>query len=297
MDILAVSDPFLKALIENDFLQRALFTGLLIGFVTPLIGSFVVIKRLSFIADTLSHFSLAGLSIGTYLITVIGFVWIADELYLAMIFSIIGAFIIEILRGYYQNYKEISMPIVMSMGTALSGLFISLSGGISLKLYNYLFGTILTVDDSFLRLITVATVVVVLLLVIFYKQMVMISFDETYAKLLGIKVRRFQFMSTLILAVVVSISLATVGVLLVSSLMIIPVASAMKVGKSFKNTISIAILFSELSVIGGLWISYEADLPTGATIVLCNVMILVIVGISRTILNGVRLRQDTKKSI
>lgn len=294
MDILAVSDPFLKALIENDFLQRALFTGLLIGFVTPLIGSFVVIKRLSFIADTLSHFSLAGLSIGTYLITVLGFVWIADELYLAMIFSIIGAFIIEVLRGYYQNYKEISMPIVMSMGTALSGLFISLSGGISLKLYNYLFGTILTVDDSFLRLITIATVVVVLLLILFYKQMVMISFDETYAKLLGIKVRRFQFMSTFILAVVVSISLATVGVLLVSSLMIIPVASAMKVGKSFKNTISIAILFSELSIIGGLWISYEADLPTGATIVLCNVLILIIVGISRTIINSVRLRQDTK---
>ena len=80
---LLVSYPFVQALIENDFLQRALFTGLLIGFVTPLIGSFVVIKRLSFIADTLSHFSLAGLSIGTYLITVLGFVWIADELYLA----------------------------------------------------------------------------------------------------------------------------------------------------------------------------------------------------------------------
>ena len=292
MDFLAVSDPFIKALIENEFLQRALFTGLLIGFVTPLIGSFVVIKRLSFIADTLSHFSLAGLSIGTYLITVLGLVWIADELYLAMIFSVIGAFIIEILRGYYQNYKEISMPIVMSMGTALSGLFISLSGGISLKLYNYLFGTILTVDDNFVRVITVATVVVVLLLVIFYKQMVMISFDETYAKLLGIKVRRFQFMSTLILAVVVSISLATVGVLLVSSLMIIPVAGAMKVGKSFKNTVSIAILFSELSVIGGLWISYELDFPTGATIVLCNVFILITIGIVKYFINLYRLKSD-----
>lgn len=297
MDLLiSASDPFLKALIENDFLQRALFTGLLIGFVTPMIGAFVVIKRLSFIADTLSHFSLAGLSIGTYLITVLGFVWIADELYLAMIFSIIGAFIIEILRGYYQNYKEISMPIVMSMGTALSGLFISLSGGISLKLYNYLFGTILTVNENFLIVILIATVIVVFLLFVFFKQMVMISFDETYARLLGIKVRRFQFMSTLILAVVVSISLATVGVLLVSSLMIIPVAAAMKVGKSFKNTIAIAILFSEISVIGGLWISYEADFPPGATIVMCNIIILIIIGFIRYFVNLSRLAQEKRKT-
>lgn len=292
MDFLALSDPFLKALIENEFLQRALITGLLIGFVTPLIGSFVVIKRLSFIADTLSHFSLAGLSIGTYLITVMGFVWIVDELYLAMIFSVIGAFIIEILRGYYQNYKEISMPIVMSMGTALSGLFISLSGGSSLKLYNYFFGSILTVDENFVRVITVASIFVILLIVVFFKQMVIISFDESYAKLLGIPVRRFQFMSTLILAIVVSISLATVGVLLVSSLMIIPVAAAMKVGKSFKNTIAIAIIFSEISVVGGLWLSYEVDFPPGATIVIFNVLILCIVGISRYFLNLYRLKQD-----
>ncbi len=292
MDFLALSDPFLKALIENDFLQRALITGLLIGFVTPLIGSFVVIKRLSFIADTLSHFSLAGLSIGTYLITVMGFVWIADELYLAMIFSIIGAFIIEILRGYYQNYKEISMPIVMSMGTALSGLFISLSGGSSLKLYNYLFGTILTVNEDFVKVIMFASAIVILLIFVFFRQMVIISFDETYAKLLGISVRRFQFMSTLILAIVVSISLATVGVLLVSSLMIIPVAAAMKVGKSFKNTIAIAILFSEISVIGGLWLSYELEFPTGATIVLFNVAILGIIGIVKYFVNLYRLKEN-----
>lgn len=292
MDFLALSDPFLKALIENEFLQRALITGLLIGFVTPLIGSFVVIKRLSFIADTLSHFSLAGLSIGTYLITVLGLVWIADELYLAMIFSVIGAFIIEILRGYYQNYKEISMPIVMSMGTALSGLFISLSGGSSLKLYNYLFGTILTVNEDFVKVIMIASAIVILLIFVFFRQMVIISFDETYAKLLGIPVRKFQFMSTLILAVVVSISLATVGVLLVSSLMIIPVAAAMKVGKSFKNTIAIAVLFSEISVIGGLWLSYELEFPTGATIVLFNVTILAIIGVVKYFVNLYRLKES-----
>ncbi len=275
--ILAANEPFIFALFEYSFLRYALLTGIIMGFITPLIGSFVVIRRLSFIADTLSHFSLAGLSIGLFLINILGFTFISDPLYLAMVFSVIGALFIEILRGYYQNYKEISMPIVMSLGTALSALFISLSGGFNSSIYNYLFGSILTVGNKYLAVMAITAIITVVLLLIFYKEMVIISFDETYAKLIGIKVGRFQFISTIILALVVSLSLATVGVLLVASLMIIPVAAAMKVGKSFKNTIGIAILFSELSVIGGLWLSYELDVASGATIVLINILILVLV--------------------
>jgi zinc transport system permease protein len=279
--MLLANESFFFALFEYSFLRYALLTGVIMGFVTPIIGSFVVIRRLSFIADTLSHFSLAGLSIGLFLINILGFTFISDPLYLAMIFSVIGALFIEILRGYYQNYKEISMPIVMSLGTALSALFISLSGGFNSSIYNYLFGSILTVGNEYLLIITIVTVIVLGLLFIFYKEMVLISFDETYAKLLGIKIGRFQFVSTIILAVIVSLSIATVGVLLVSSLMIIPVAAAMKVGKSFKNTVVIAIMFSEISILGGLWLSYELDIASGATIVLLNILILLLVGIFR----------------
>ena len=288
--ILAANEPFIFALFEYSFLRYALLTGIIMGFITPLIGSFVVIRRLSFIADTLSHFSLAGLSIGLFLINILGFTFISDPLYLAMIFSVIGALFIEILRGYYQNYKEISMPIVMSLGTALSALFISLSGGFNSSIYNYLFGSILTVGNKYLSVMAITTIITVFLLLIFYKEMVIISFDETYAKLIGIKVGRFQFISTIILALVVSLSLATVGVLLVASLMIIPVAAAMKVGKSFKNTIGISILFSELSVIGGLWLSYELDVASGATIVLINILILVLVVVFKNLFVSKRLK-------
>ena len=281
MDLFLASDSFIMALIEHSFLRYALYTGVIMGFVTPIIGSFVVIRRLSFIADTLSHFSLAGLSIGLFLINTLGLVFIEDPIYLAMIFSVIGALIIEVLRGFYQNYKEISMPIVMSLGTALSVLFISLSGGFNTSIFNYLFGSILTVGDDYLYVIIVVTAITLTLLFIFYKEMVMISFDESYARLLGIKVNVFQFVSTLILAIIVSLSIATVGVLLISSLMIIPVAAAMKVGKSFKNTIVIAIMFSEFSIIGGLWISYEVGVSSSALIVLINILILVLVGVFR----------------
>ena len=289
--MLASDLPFVYALFEFAFLRYALITGLIMGFITPLIGSFVVIRRLSFIADTLSHFSLAGLSIGIFLINIIGFTFISDPLYLAMIFSVIGALFIEILRGYYQNYKEISMPIVMSLGTALAALFISLSGGFNSSIYNYLFGSILTVGDDYLLVMSITAIVLVTLVIIFYKEMVIISFDEAYARLLGIKVGRFQFVSTFLLGIVVSLSLATVGVLLVSSLMIIPVAAAMKVGKSFKNTVGIAIFFSEISVVGGLWLSFELNVAPGATIVLINILILILVGIFRKFFISKRLKK------
>lgn len=294
MYILA-DQPFLIALFEYEFLLYALIAGLIMGFITPMIGSFVIIRRLSFIADTLSHFSLAGLSIGLFLINTLQYVFIGDPLYLAVIASIIGAFIIELLRGYYQNYKEISMPIVMSLGTALSALFISLAGGWNSSIYNFLFGSLLTVGNDYLFLITMTATVVVILVVIFYKQIVLVSFDESYAKLVGIKIGRFQFISTLILSLVVSLSIVTVGVLLVSSLMIIPVAAAMKVGKSFRNTLTIAIFFSEISVVAGMWISYEFNVPPGATIVLINILILFLTGFFKRFIMNRRLKEQKQQ--
>ena len=294
MNLLADA-PFIIALFEYPFLRYALIAGMIMGFVTPLIGSFVIIRRLSFIADTLSHFSLAGLSIGLFLINVLGFTFIGSPLYLAIISSVIGAFIIEILRGYYQNYKEISMPIVMSLGTALSALFIGLSGGWSSSIYNFLFGSLLTVGQDYVVIISIVSAVVLLLIFVFYKQIVLVSFDEAYAKLVGVKIRSFQFVSTLVLALIVSLSIVTVGVLLVSSLMIIPVAAAMKVGKSFRNTITISIIFSEISVIGGIWLSYELGYATGATIVLINILILFLVGFFKRFYVNKRIREQKKE--
>jgi zinc transport system permease protein len=210
-----------------------------------------------------------------------------------MIFTVIGAMAIEVIRGYYQNYKEVSMPIVMSLGVALSILFISLSGGYNDSIFNYLFGNILAVSKEYIFVLAIVAFLTIILLIIFYRQMIVISFDETYAKLIGIKVNAFQIGFTLVLAIIVSLSLATVGVLLVSSLIVIPVAAAIKVGKSFKNTMFIAIIISEFSVIVGLWTSYEWSVPSSAMIVLFNIVILILIGIYRRILSLVKMkRQD-----
>jgi len=290
--LLLAGDSFIEALVEYSFLRQALITGMIMGLVSPIIGSFVVIRRLSFIADTLSHFSLAGLSIGLFLINIIGLTFIGDPIYIAMVFSVIGAMIIETIRGYYQNYKEVSMPIVMSLGTALSILFINLSGGYNDSIFKYLFGNILSVSTDYIYVLAGISALSIILLLIFFRQMIVISFDETYARLIGIKVGAFQIGFTLVLALVVSLSLATVGVLLVSSLIVIPVAAAIKVGKSFKNTMLIAVIISEFSVIAGLWISYELSVPSSAMIVLFNIVILIFIGIYRRILTIFKMKKD-----
>ena len=271
---------FFSDLFQQDFMQRALVAGLLLGVLAPLIGSIVVIRRLSFIADTLGHFSLVGISVSLYLASM-GFPFFSDKpLYLGIFFAVIGGLLIELFRRYYKNYKEISMPIVMSLGAAVSTIFFSLSRRTG-SLYTYIFGSILTVTNYYVVVIAITLAVVVLLFILFGKQIISVSFDESNAKFFGISLGMFQIVFIIVLSVAVSVLLEAAGVLLISSMMIIPVAAAMKVGWSFRSTQIIGILFSELSVFLGLWVAYSFGIPSGASIVSVNILILLIVVIGK----------------
>ena len=274
---------FLNDLFTLDFMLRAFMAGVILGALAPLIGSIVVVRRLSFIADTLGHFSLVGISVSLFLSTLGISIFFERPLYLGIAFSVIGGFLIELFRRSYKNYKEISMVIVISMGSALSAIFFSLSKKTG-SLYSYLFGSILTITNYYLVLIVIIAVVVILLFIIFGKQILSVSFDETTAKFLGINVGLFQMMFMILLSVVVSVLLESAGVLLISSMMIIPVAAAMRIGWSFKSTLSLSILFSELSVFFGLWAAYSIQIPSGAAIVSVNILILVIIAVIKRVI-------------
>ncbi|HKM30194.1 MAG TPA: metal ABC transporter permease, partial [Bacilli bacterium] len=254
---------FFSALFKYDFMFYALIAGIIVGVLAPLIGSVVVIRRLAFIADTLSHFSLAGVCFGVFLsklITVKGF----DPAFMGIIFSIGGTFLIERLRGFYKNYKELSMPIVMSFGVALSGLFINLSNNIDAKFTtSLLFGSIYSVSATNLIVIVVIAIIIFIVIFTSYKKIVTLCFDETYATVSGINVKSLQLLITIILALVISLFIDIVGVLLIASLMIIPIAAAILVGDSFLKTVIISIVFSEVSLLTGFVISYNANLTTG----------------------------------
>ncbi|MGI6392877.1 MAG: metal ABC transporter permease [Candidatus Izemoplasmatales bacterium] len=269
---------FFTDLFTYEFMLRALVAGIIIGALAPLIGSVVVVRRLSFIADTLGHFALVGIS-ASLLLTSLGVTIFADEpLFLGIFFSVIGGLLIELFRRAYKNYKEISMVIVISLGTALSAIFFSKARATG-SIYTYLFGSILTVNNYYLYAIIITAVLVAVLFILFGRQIIAVSFDETSAKFLGININYFQIVFMIMLSVVVSVMLESAGVLLISSMMIIPVAAGMKLGWSFKSTLIIAVVFSELSVFFGLWLAYSLKIPSGAAIVSINIFILLVVSI------------------
>lgn len=272
---------FWQSFIEyKDFLLWPILAGLTVGILAPLIGSVIVIRRLSFIADTLSHFSLAGITFGALLSTILANTIFSKipAVIMGIIFSVAGTFLIEKLRGFYKNYKELSMPIVMSLGAALSGIFIALSNGASSNMTNsLLFGSIFTVQLSDFIIISIMAFGIILFISLYYRKIVSLCFDETFARVSGVKVKGLQLAITIILAIFISTTMQMFGILLISALMIVPVAASILIGKSFKNTITIAVVFSEFSVILGIYFSYVFSLPSGSLIVIINIIILFIV--------------------
>ncbi|MDD3712476.1 MAG: metal ABC transporter permease [Candidatus Izemoplasmatales bacterium] len=284
---------FITDLFQQDFMLRALIAGIMLGVLAPLLGTFVVVRRLSFIADTLGHFSLVGISVSLFLSSIGIVTFFEKPLYLGIIFSIIGGLLIEMFRRSYNNFQEISMVIVISLGAALSAIFFSLSKKTG-SLYNYLFGSILTVTNYYIVLILITALIVAILFILFGKQILSVSFDESSAKFLGINVNLFQIVFIIMLSIVVSVLLESAGVLLISSMMVIPVAAGMKLGWSYKSTLIISIIFSELSVFFGLWLAYSLNIPSGAAIVSINIIILLFVAVIKKIVLKSRIAKMDK---
>ena len=272
---------FWQSIIElSEFYIWPILAGSIVGILAPLIGSVIVIRRLSFIADTLSHFSLAGITFGVLLAQILSntiFKGISP-VFVGIVFSVGGTFLIEKLRGFYKNYKELSMPIVMSLGAALTGIFIALSNGSSSNMTNsLLFGSIFTVSSTDLIYILIMAIGIILFIIFYYKKIVCLCFDETFARVSGIRVKTLQLSITVVLAVFISTTMQMFGVLLISALMIVPVAASILIGKSFKKTVIIAAIFSEISILLGIYLSYVFALPSGSLIVILNILILILV--------------------
>ena len=192
-----------------------------------------------------------------------------------MIFSVGGALLIEKFRSLYRHYEELAIPIIMSFGVGLGVVFLSLADGFNADLFSYLFGSVSAVRSGDLQLILMISALVLLSVIFLHKELFLLSFDEEYGVVSGLKVKTINFIFIILVAVVIAISMQIVGVLLVSSLMTLPVAASIRIAKSFKGAIFFAILFGELSVIGGLITAYHFDLAPGGTIVIIATIVLV----------------------
>lgn len=265
----------IEALLNFEFMRYSLASGLLIGLIAPLIGAFIVVRRLSLIADALSHVTLGGISFGMFVVTVMPTLAFINPMWFGILYAIIGALLIEKLRTSYSNYQEIAIPIIMSAGIALSAIFISLADGFNQEIVGLLFGSISAVTLSDLFTIIVIVIIVLIFILSFYKELFILSFDEEYSKVIGIP-KWIQFIFIIIVAMVISASMRVVGILLVSALITLPVAISMRLTKGFKQLIILSVVIGEISVIGGLVLAFYMNISPGGVIVVLLVLILAI---------------------
>lgn len=194
-------------------------------------------------------------------------------MWFGILFAIVGALLIEKLRTSYSNYQEIAIPIIMSAGIALSAIFISLADGFNQEIVGLLFGSISAVSLSDLLTVVVISIVVVLFITLFYKELFILSFDEEYSRVINIP-KWIQFLFIVIVAMVISASMRVVGILLVSALITLPIAIAMRITKGFKQLIILSVIIGEFSVIMGLVLAFYMNISPGGVIVVLLVLLL-----------------------
>ena len=264
------------------FMQRAFGVGILLAVIIPCIGMVIVLRRQSMIGDALSHTSLAGVAIGL----IFGF----NPVLGAVAACMVAALGIEAIRKKFPGHAELSIAIIMSAGISLAGV---LSGFVknSANFNSFLFGSIVAISDFELGLVLITSILILAAFLVLYKELFLISLDEQAARLAGVPVRLVNFIFTLMTAVTVSIAARTVGALIVSSLMVVPVICAMQIGRSYRQTLIWSVGFALLFTIAGLFLSYYIGLKPGATIVLAGIAGLLIVLLLKNLL--VRHRQRT----
>lgn len=253
------------SLFEYGFILRGLEAGLIIAIIAPLIGIFLILRRYSLIADTLAHVSLAGVAAGLLLginpvITAIGA-------------AVLSSTAIERLRLSKRVYGESALAIFLSGSLALAIILLSFGRGRSSDIFNYLFGSIVTVTSGDILLIGGLGVLVIVLLFLFYKELVYVTFDEEAAQVSGIPTRFINILLIVLAALTVALSIPIIGVLLISALVVVPVVAALQLRKSFAVTIIWAEAFSIFSVVAGVIASFYLNIATGGAIVLITIAI------------------------
>jgi len=264
-------------LTQLTFIERGILAGVIIGFIAPIVGAFLLVRRVSIITESISHITLAGLSAGVFLGTLGPWFPSVNPMYIGVLFALIGALVTERLRTVYKHFQELAVPIILSTAVGMSAIFISLARTGYNEWYAYLFGSIVSVTISDLQFILVTALFVLIIIGLFYKEFISISFDQEFAKVSGIPLKVVNFMFALLIALVISLSMKVVGILLVGALVVIPVATSIQLAKSFKQLVGLGMIFAQLAMLSGLFLSYQFAIATGGMIVLMSLSILIIV--------------------
>ena len=253
-------------IIHFSFMHRALISGIAIAILCSVVGLFLVLRRYSLFGDAIAHSSFGGIALG--LLAGVYPLWTAYGV------SIVSALVITRLKDKYDISGDASIAVLLSSGIAIGLVIIGLSGGFTIDIFSFLFGSILfvSVDDTVLILLLTGIILIVLLLL--YRQILYSTFNEEQAKVSGIPVEKINYLIVFMAGITVVTSIQLVGVLLISALFVIPNVTAIMYGKSFKQTAIISMSFSVFSVVTGILISFFLDITPAGTIVLLSIALL-----------------------
>jgi len=274
-------------ILQFGFIQRALISGIAVAVSCSVIGLFLVLRRQSLYGDALSHVAFGGIAVGLF--TNIYPIWTAFAV------SILASLGMTKLRESTKIPGDSAVAVLLSAGLAVGVVLIGLSGGFSLDLYSFLFGSILLIGYNDQLMIVVLSSIILAIMYKIYRKLMYIAFDEEQAKVSGIDVTKLNYLFIVLAGLTVIASVRLVGVLLISSLIVIPNITAMMLGKGFKKTLLISIFIAVLSVISGILISYVMNLAPGGTIVLISVGVFLAVTIIKYSLKAIKGEIERKR--
>ncbi len=249
--------------LQYDFIQNALFAGVLVSIIAGIIGSLVVVNRITFLAGGIAHSSYGGIGIAIFLGIPI--------LYGATIFAILTAIIIAILTLTKRDRIDSIIGIMWALGMAIGIIFVDLTPGYNVDLMSYLFGSIIAVSTEDISFLIVLNILILLCVTLFYKQILAVSYDSEFASLRGISVEFFYTLILILSALSVVAAIKVVGLILVIALLTIPTYLARIYVNRFSTMMFISSIFAIFFTLGGLFISYFYDISSGASIIIVGV--------------------------
>lgn len=259
-------------MLQYGFMQNALLVSLAISVLCPCIGVFLVLRHYSMIGDTLAHASLAGVTMGL--------LFDRSPILGAFLFTSVCGALIEFLRRYFKKYTDLILTIVLSLSVGVAITLIS-SGKLHANADSFLFGSILTVTPLDRIMVMALSAVSLLALIFLYHPLVYIAYDEEAAKVAGVKTGAVNYVFFILVAAAISVSIRIVGVLVLSSLIALPVATAMQLEGGFRRTLLLSVLFSAVDVLSGLILSYYLNVAPGGFTALIAVAVLAAVLIGK----------------
>ncbi|TQK44501.1 zinc transport system permease protein [Streptomyces sp. SLBN-118] len=255
-------------ILQTAFMQRALIAALLVGITAPAIGIYLVQRRQALMGDGIGHVAMTGVGLGFLLST--------NPIWMATIVSVVGAVTMELIRAYGRTRGDIALAMLFYGGMAGGVLLINISDtGSTANLSSFLFGSLSTVSEADLTAITLLAGFVMLVSLGLRRQLFAVSQDEEFARVTGLPVRWLNLLIAVTAAVTVSVAMRVVGLLLVSALMVVPVAAAQQISRSFRATFTAAVAIGIAVTLAGTTTSYYQDVPPGATIVLMAIGVFV----------------------